>query len=137
MSLSGILDVNDAVHKVLWSDGSDCRDSLVVSFRGSLEIHFVIEEENETLLSSFDHYEASLMDEDNLWYDRSHAVDGSIEKYKARFVVRGFSQKEGIDYEETFAHVAWYTSIRAIILLAFVLGWRFHQMDVKTNFWMV
>ena len=42
-----------------WSDGSDCRDSLVISFRGSLEIHSVIEEENEALLS-FDHYEASL-----------------------------------------------------------------------------
>jgi hypothetical protein len=43
-----------------------------------------------------------------------HVVDGSIEKYKARFVARGFSQKEGIDYEETFAHVARYTSIRTV-----------------------
>jgi hypothetical protein len=38
-----------------------------------------------------------------------HVVDGSIEKYKARFVARGFSQKEGIDYEETFSYVARYT----------------------------
>ena len=88
---------DDVVHRVLWSVGLDCRDSLVVGFKGILEIHFVTEEENEALLSSFDHYEESLMDEDNLWYDQSHAEDRSIEKYKARFMGRGFSQKEGID----------------------------------------
>jgi hypothetical protein len=63
-----------------------------------------------------------------------HAIDGSIEKYKARFVARGFSQKEGIDYDETFAFVARYTSIRTIISLASILGWKLHQMDVKTRF---
>ena len=46
-----------------------------------------------------------------------HVADGSIEKYKARFVARGFSQKEGIEYEETFTHVARYTLIRIIIAL--------------------
>ena len=100
---------DDAVHRVLWYDGSDSRDSLVIVFIGSLEIHSVIEGENEALLSSFDHYEASLMDEDNLWYDQIHAADGSIEKYKARFVARGFSQKEGINCEETFAPIAKHT----------------------------
>ena len=44
-------------------------------------------------------------------YMIKHVADGSIEKYKARFVARGFSQKEGIDYEETFAPVARYTSV--------------------------
>jgi hypothetical protein len=63
-----------------------------------------------------------------------HAADGSIEKYKARFVTCVFSQKEGIDYEETFAPVARYTSIRTIIALEAKMKWKLHQMDVKTSF---
>ena len=63
-----------------------------------------------------------------------HAADGSIEKYKARFVDRGFSQKQGIDYEETFAPISRYTSIRSIIALAVVMKWKVHQMDVKIAF---
>ena len=51
-----------------------------------------------------------------------------------RFAAHGFSQKEGIDYEETFAPVARYTSIRAIMALVAKLGWKLHQMDVKTAF---
>ena len=39
-------------------------------------------------------------------YKVKHAADGSMEKYKARFVEKEFSQKEDIDYEETFAPVA-------------------------------
>ena len=50
-------------------------------------------------------------------YKIKHAADGSIEKYKEIFVHRGFSHKEGIDYEETFYLVARYTSIRAIMAL--------------------
>ena len=67
-------------------------------------------------------------------YKVKHAVDESVEKYKARFVAKGFSQKEGIDYEETFVPVAKYSSIRTIMSLAIEMGWRVHQMDVKTAF---
>jgi hypothetical protein len=67
-------------------------------------------------------------------YKIKHAADGSIEKYKARFVARGFSQKEGIDYEKTFAPVARYTSIRTIIALTAKMKWKLHQMEVKTIF---
>ena len=59
-------------------------------------------------------------------YKIKHAADGSVEKFKERFVARGFTQKEGIDYEETFSSIARYTSIRAIISLASVLGWKLH-----------
>ena len=67
-------------------------------------------------------------------YKIKHAADGSIDKYKERFVARGFSQKEGIDYEETFAPVARYTSVRSVIALDAVMKWKVHQMDVKTTF---
>ena len=67
-------------------------------------------------------------------YKVKHATDGSIEKFKARFVARGFSQVEGVDYEETFAPMARYTSIRSIISIAAKMGWKIHQMDVKTAF---
>ena len=46
-------------------------------------------------------------------YKIKHVVDGSIDKYKARIVARGFSQKEGIDYDDIFAPVARYTTIRS------------------------
>jgi hypothetical protein len=67
-------------------------------------------------------------------YKLKHAVDGSIEKYKALFVARGFSQVEGVGYDETFATVARYTLIRAVISVAAEMGWKIHQMDVKTTF---
>ena len=57
-----------------------------------------------------------------------------MEKYKARFVARGFLQVERVDYDETFAPVAHYTSIRALISIVVEMGWKIHQMDVKTAF---
>jgi hypothetical protein len=59
---------------------------------------------------------------------------GKVVRNKSRLVAQGFSQKEGIDYEETFAPVACLEAIR--ILLAFSVAKRFklHQMDVKSAF---
>ena len=51
-------------------------------------------------------------------YKIKYVADDNIEKYRARFVAKGYAQKEGIDYEETFAPVARYTSIRTMISLA-------------------
>ena len=48
--------------------------------------------------------------------------------------MRGFSHKEGVDYEEDFSLVARYTSIMNIIYLDSTMGWRLHQMNVKTAF---
>ena len=67
-------------------------------------------------------------------YKIKHAADGSIEKYKERFMARGFSHKEGIDYEETLVPVARYTSIKTIMVVVSMMKWKLHQMDVKTTF---
>ena len=56
--------------------------------------------------------------------------DGSIERYKARLVARGFQQTHGLDYDETFAPVAHMTST----LIAVASSWPISQMDVKNAF---
>ena len=61
-------------------------------------------------------------------------ADGTIEKYKARLVVKGFKQKEGLDYFDTYFPVIRITSIRMLIALAAVYDLQIHQMDVKTAF---
>ena len=67
-------------------------------------------------------------------FKTKNSADGSIENFKARSIAWGFSQKEGIDYEENFALVARYTSIRTILALASKMRWKLHQMDVRTTF---
>ena len=67
-------------------------------------------------------------------YKTKHSVDDNIDKYKEIFLAHGFSQNERIDYEDTFAQVARYTSIRTVLSLASKMKWKLHQMDVKTTF---
>jgi hypothetical protein len=55
-------------------------------------------------------------------YKVNHADDGSVEKYKAKFVASGLSQIEGIDYDETFACLARYSFIRSILSLSAQMG---------------
>lgn len=67
-------------------------------------------------------------------YKVKYVADDSAEKYKDKFVAKGYAQKEGIDYKGTFALVARYTSIRTGISLAAQMGWEIHHMDIKTTF---
>ena len=54
--------------------------------------------------------------------------------YKARFVAKGYSQKEGIDYHETFVPTAQLTSVRVVMQLAAKNDHVLHLMDVKTTY---
>ncbi|GJZ31084.1 zinc finger, CCHC-type containing protein [Tanacetum coccineum] len=61
-------------------------------------------------------------------------VDGTIDKFKARLVIQGFRQKEGIDYFNTYATVARIATIKLLLALAAIHNLVAHQMDVKTTF---
>lgn len=60
--------------------------------------------------------------------------DGSVERYKACLLARGFQQIQGLDYEETFAPVAHMTTIRTMIAVVALHSWTISQMDVKNAF---
>ena len=59
---------------------------------------------------------------------------GTIVKYKARLVARGYVQREGIDFEEVFAPVARMESVRLLLAMAAAKDWRVHHLDVKSVF---
>ena len=63
----------------------------------------------------------------SIWnYKIQHVVDENIVGYKERFIARGFSQKEGINYKDKFPPMARYNSINTILALAVVMKWKIH-----------
>ncbi|CAI7888150.1 unnamed protein product [Closterium sp. NIES-53] len=62
------------------------------------------------------------------------AADGTIERFKARWVVRGYDQRHGIDFDQTFAQVSRHTLVRILLAIAAARHLPLRQIDVKIAF---
>lgn len=67
-------------------------------------------------------------------YRHKFRPDGSLERYKARWVLRGFTQRPGVDFGETFSPVVKPATIRTVLTIALSQNWPVHQLDVKNAF---
>ena len=67
-------------------------------------------------------------------FKRKMKVDGSIEKYKARLVIKGYKQTEGLDYFDTYSLMTRINSIKMVLAISTLRNHEVHQMDVKKTF---
>ena len=97
---------------------------------------------NDEIQSLMEHQVFDIVDEDSTkkpistkWvFDVKRKANGVIDRFKARLVARGFCQKKGIDYEETFSPVVSFASIRSLLTIAGLKKLHVHQVDIKTAF---
>src|SRR5690242_14731939 len=61
-----------------------------------------------------------------------YGSDGTIDRYKARLVAQGYNQQLGVDYNEVFAPVVSYESVRCLLSLGAIYDLEMHHLDIKT-----
>jgi histone deacetylase 1/2 len=102
-------------------------------WRAAMELEYNALLRNETWTLVPPPSRVNVIDSKWVFKVKKHA-DGSIERYKARLVARGFRQRYGLDYEDTFSPVIKPTTIRLLLSLAVTRGWSMRQLDVQNAF---
>nr|GEU85732.1 ribonuclease H-like domain-containing protein [Tanacetum cinerariifolium] len=105
-------------------EGSSCRDGSVHQSRPSHSLDqpkVGVDEQIPTLGSGSD-------------LPIKYKSNGEVDRFKARFVAKGFRQKEGLDYEETFSHVVKMGTVRCLLSLVAQNEWDIYQIDINNDF---
>ncbi|KAI0990985.1 hypothetical protein K3495_g17202, partial [Podosphaera aphanis] len=114
--------VKQAQNDERWSDWKEAMEDELRSLQQNKTWEIVNRPENRRVLRG-------------KWvYKLKRGPNGEISRYKARWVVRGFEQEEGLDYNETFASVVKPMSYKSLFAIAAALDLECEQMDVKTAF---
>ena len=149
------------VRRPVWFKDFDTRDACFLVEEDGREILAMFitspdpdcfeEAEQQEVWRSVMEKEIASIEENNTWelVDMSEGVkvigvkwvfkpklneNGEVDKFKARLVVKGYHQKEGIHFHEVFAPVARWDTIRVILGIAVEKGWNVFQLDVKSAF---
>jgi hypothetical protein len=110
------------------------RDALVdPNWRKAMEEECAALHENHTWYLVHRPAHANVVTGKWIFRHKFHA-DGSFDRYKARWVLRGFTQRPGVDYDETFSPVVKPATVRTVLTLAHSQDWPIHQLDVKNAF---
>jgi len=101
--------------------------------------HAAMEEEHATLMKNHTWELVPRPSQANVvtgkWlFKHKFTADGSLERYKALLVLRGFTQRPGMDFGETFSPVVKPATVRTVLSLALSRQWPIHQLDVKNSF---